>query len=135
MSMRVPHLAGIVEDITFEWLILDGDRHDLDPYVEIVSSYDTSLTVSLIETKGNYVHIGRKDRKVVWMSVLGAPSGEPPRVLYVGTVKQTLSDRRFALQDGTVLQLSKELSPPRPREQIRVLIDPEVDLVTEISPN
>lgn len=133
--MRIPDRAGLVEDITFEWLVLDGERHDLDPYVEVISSYDPSLTISLIETKAHYVHLGLEDGKVVWISVLGLPFGDPPRVLYVGSIRNSIDRSRIVLTDGTVLTKSNDVQTPTPGQEIRALIDPTADRVVEISPN
>jgi hypothetical protein len=132
---RWPDDEGVVTRISRDLTSLTLDRtrtFAIDRRLQSFSTVDGS-TLPLRGRLGQYVQVGVRHRKVVWLAAFASvvrERGERPVVYYAGVLVRT--DRRHAVfADGTVLALAPGVAAPRPvgvdrRRRIPVLatIDP-----------
>lgn len=129
-SNRFADDQGIVTDIDFESVQLDGSRkHTIDPEVQSFSTYNGKVT-PLLSWKQKYVHVGLDENKAaIWISGIGVVdrTADPPIVRYANGLLKSIDSRRNAIfADGTVIKLSKDLEiPPDPEgHRLNIQIDP-----------
>lgn len=130
---RFPDIEGVVTDVSFERLVLDGDRtHLIDTDVESFTTRGHSVT-PLLSWKNKYVHVGLgEDGAILWIAGIGIVSGDPPRVIYTG-IFERVARGRAVFKDGTTLRLAGGVKPsPRGRETVAT-IDPAEDVVVALT--
>lgn len=125
-SPRVPDAEGVVEEISFERITLDGDRsYGVSDNLASFSTYDLG-PVPMLHRKGQYVQVGLDGGEVEWMAGIGvvvrAPEVEPV-VFYNGHLLRT-GDGRAVFRDGTVLRLAQGVRSPVTEGLVRAEIDP-----------
>ncbi len=130
-SPRVPDVEGVVEEISFERITLDGGRsYGVSKELRSFSTYDLAA-VPMLHRRGQYVQLGLDGGKVAWMAGIGvvvrAP-GAAPVVFYNGYLLRVDGDRAI-FRDGTVLRLGRGVESPLPSGQLRAEIDPEAHAV------
>lgn len=125
-SPRVPDAEGVVEEISFERITLDGGRsYGVSDDLASFSTYDLA-PVPMLHRKGQYVQVGLDGDEVEWMAGIGvvvrAPGAEPV-VFYNGHLLR-VGDGRAIFRDGTVLRLGDGVRSPVPEGLVRAEIDP-----------
>jgi hypothetical protein len=130
-SPRVPDVEGVVEQISFDRITLDGGRsYGVSKELRSFSTYDLA-PVPMLHRQGQYVQLGLDSREVVWMAGIGvvvrAP-GVAPVVFYNGYLLRVEGDRA-TFRDGTVLRLGRGVESPVPSGLLRAEIDPEAKVV------
>jgi hypothetical protein len=128
---RIPDAEGVVEEISFDRITLDGGRsYGVSRQLASFSTYDLAA-VPMLHRKGQYVQLGLDGRKVVWMAGVGVVvrvPGTAPVVFYNGDLLR-VEGRRAIFRDGTVLRLGREVQSPRPSGPLRAEIDPAAHTV------
>lgn len=129
-TSRFPDDQGVVTEIDFESVQLDGKRkHEISREVQSFSTYSGKVT-ALLSWKDKYVHVGLDDEKVaIWISGVGVVDRtvDPPIVRYANGLLKEIDSRRNAIfADGTVIRLAKDMEvPPTPEgHRFNVKIDP-----------
>lgn len=107
-SPRHPDAEGVVESVTRDELVLDGDRrYSIGDELQSFSS-QTMQAVPVLQREGQYVHIGVDGDRLVWIAAIGSiVPGDPPTVYYTGVVEQ-IADGSVIFDDGTVLRLADD---------------------------
>lgn len=123
---RFPDAEGVVEEISFERITLDGGRsYRVSKELRSFSTYDLA-PVPMLHRKGQYVQLGLDGDKAAWMAGIGvvvrAPAA-PPVVFYNGHLLRLERDRAI-FRDGTVLRLADGLESPFLEGLVRAEIDP-----------
>jgi hypothetical protein len=127
---RVPDVEGVVEQISFERITLDGARSfPVRKDLQSFSTYDLAA-VPMLHRLGQYVQLGLNGKKVAWMAGIGVVvrAGAPPVVYYNGVLVRLDGDRAI-FRDGTVLQLADGVGSPVESGQVRAEIDPSLHRV------
>jgi len=127
---RIPDAEGVVEQISFERITLDGDRsYGVRKDLQSFSTYDLAA-VPMLHRLGQYVQLGLDGKKVAWMAGIGVVvrSGAPPVVYYNGVLVRR-DGRRVVFRDGTVLQLGAGVTLPVDHGLVRAEIDPALHTV------
>jgi len=128
---RVPDAEGVVEEISFDRITLDGGRsYEVSRKLASFSTYDLAA-VPILHRKGQYVQLGLDGRKAVWMAGIGVVvrvPGTVPVVFYHGELLR-VEGRRAVFRDGTVLRLGPGVRTPRPSGPLRAEIDPTAHAV------
>jgi hypothetical protein len=110
---RIPDVEGVVEQISFERVTLDGGRSfPVRKNLQSFSTYDLAA-VPMLHRLGQYVQLGLNGKKVAWMAGIGVVvrSAAPPVVYYNGVLVRLDGDRAI-FRDGTVLQLADGVGSP-----------------------
>lgn len=131
---RVPDAEGVVEDVSFERIVLDGDRtYRVHPDVESFTSRGHD-PMSLLQWEGRYVHIGlTPDEEAVWIAGIGVVArSDPPRVLYTGVFAGVDEEGRGIFEDGTVLRLDDGVEPVAEGREALAELNPERRVVTRL---
>jgi hypothetical protein len=135
-SPRVPDAEGVVEDISFDRITLDGGRsYGVSRKLASFSTYDLAA-VPMLHRKGQYVQVGLDGRTVVWMAGIGVVvrvPGTAPVVFYNGDLLR-VDGRRAVFRDGTVLRLGPGVQSPRSPGPLRAEIDPVAHAVRALVP-
>jgi hypothetical protein len=123
---RFPDVEGVVTEISFERITLDGGRsYRVSDQLRSFSTYDLA-PVPMLHRKGQYVQLGLDGDEVAWMAGIGvvvrAP-GRAPVVFYNGHLLR-IEGRRAVFRDGTVLRLGKAVKSPVAEGFVRAEIDP-----------
>lgn len=123
---RFPDAEGVVEEISFERIVLDGGRsYRVSKELRSVSTYDLA-PVPMLHRKGQYVQLGLDGDEAAWMAGIGvvvrAPAASPV-VFYNGHLLRTERDRAV-FRDGTVLRLAGGVESPVAEGLVRAEIDP-----------
>jgi hypothetical protein len=128
---RFPDDEGVVTDVNFERLTIDGQRkYEISQDVESFSTYDGTI-LSLLVHKNRYAQLGLDGKTVVWISGIGLVL-EDKTVVYVGEVSKA-DEKRLIFKDGTVLQLHPRVStPPAAGQRIKALILPDKHQIVEV---
>lgn len=111
---RIPDAEGVVEEISFERVALDGGRSfAVSKDLQSFSTYDLAA-VPMLHRLGQYVHVGLKGKKVEWMAGIGVVVRNPtaPPVVYYNGVLVRLENDRAIFRDGTVLRLADGVTSP-----------------------
>ena len=127
---RVPDVEGVVEQISFERVTLDGGRaYGVRNDLQSFSTYDLAA-VPMLHRLGQYVQLGLDGRKVAWMAGVGVVvrGSAPPVVYYNGVLLRREGDRAI-FRDGTVLQLAAGVSSPVDHGLVRAELDPALHTV------
>lgn len=130
---RVPDAEGVVEQISFERITLDGGRsYGVRKDLQSFSTYDLAA-VPMLQRSGQYVHLGLDGKNVAWMAMIGEviEGGGAPVVYYNGVLVR-LDDDRAIFRDGTVLRLADGVTSPVERGLVRAELDPSVHRVRAI---
>jgi hypothetical protein len=122
---RIPDVEGVVEQISFERVILDGGRSfAIRKDLQSFSTYDLAA-VPLLHRLGQYVQLGLNGKKVAWMAGIGVVvRGAAPPVVYYNGVLVRLDGDRAIFRDGTVLRLADGVTSPVARGLVRAELDP-----------
>lgn len=133
-SPRVPNVEGVVEKVTREVVVLDGDRtYELDPSLQSFSTYNLA-SASVFDRLGQYVHLGVDGDRAYWMAGIGTvTAGESASVYYVGVFEKEV-DGRAVFEDGTTLKLSKGADMPKAGTRVRVLVSVSQRSIVSIEP-
>lgn len=128
---RTPDAEGVVEQVSFEKITLDGGRsYGVRKDLQSFSTYDLAA-VPMLQRSGQYVHLGLDGKKVAWMAMIGEViegSGAGPVVYYNGVLLRLEGDRAI-FRDGTVLQLADGVTSPVGTGFVRAELDPSLHRV------
>lgn len=127
---RFPAAEGVVEQISFDRLTLDGDRsYGVRKDLQSFSTYDLAA-VPMLHRLGQYVQLGLNGKKVAWLAGIGVvvKGAGPPVVYYNGTLVRRDGDRAV-FRDGTVLRLAGGVTPPVAQGLVRAELDPALHTV------
>ena len=127
---RIPDVEGVVEQISFDRVILDGGRSfPVQKELQSFSTYDLAA-VPMLHRLGQYVQLGLNGKKVAWMAGIGVVvrSAAPPVVYYNGVLVRLDGDRAI-FRDGTVLQLADGVTSPVESGPVRAELDPSLHRV------
>ena len=127
---RIPDVEGVVEQISFERITLDGGRSfAIRKDLQSFSTYDLAA-VPMLHRLGQYVQLGLDGKKVEWMAGIGVVvrSVAPPVVYYNGVLVRLDGDRAI-FRDGTVLQLADGVTSPVESGMVRAELDPSLHRV------
>ena len=127
---RIPDVEGVVEQISFDRITLDGARSfPVQKDLQSFSTYDLAA-VPMLHRLGQYVQLGLNGKKVAWMAGIGVVvrSVAPPVVYYNGVLVRLDGDRAI-FRDGTVLQLADGVGSPVDSGLVRAEIDPSLHRV------
>lgn len=127
---------GVVSQIDFAKIRLDDKRsYSIREDVQSFSTYNGKVT-PLLSWKDKYVHIGVDDDKnVLWVAGIGVldRSVDPPVVYYSNGLLRRVDDKRRAIfDDGTVLQLDKDVKVLPAKSRVTAEIDSVRHVVTEL---
>ncbi|HKY76455.1 MAG TPA: hypothetical protein VJS45_09955 [Acidimicrobiia bacterium] len=126
---RVPDVEGVVQQISFEKITLDGDRSfGVRKDLQSFSTYDLAA-VPMLQRSGQYVHLGLDGKKVAWMAMIGEVIEGPAPVVYYNGVLLRLEGDRAVFRDGTVLQLADGVTSPVGTGFVRAELDPSLHRV------
>lgn len=134
---RFPDDQGIVTDINFSVVELDGERRL--PILEEVESFSTYTRRAqpLLSWKDKYVHVGLdREGGVRWIAGIGVldRTMDPPAIHYTGGLLIRIDRNGKAIfEDGTVLQLGSALERPPPGSTVRATIDPAKHEVIDVA--
>jgi len=131
---RYPDAEGVVEQVSFERITLDGRRsYGVRKDLQSFSTYDLAA-VPLLQRLGQYVQVGLTGEKVAWMAGIGVVVRRPdaPPVVYYNGVLVRLDGRRAIFRDGTVLRLAAGVTPPVRQGLVRAELDPAVHTVRAV---
>ena len=130
---RVPDVEGVVEQISFETVTLDGGRsYGVRKDLQSFSTYDLAA-IPMLQRKGQYVQIGLDGKKVAWMAMIGGVvQGTGAPVVYYNGVLLRLEGDRSIFRDGTVLQLADGVTSPVETGFVRAELDPALHLVRSL---
>ena len=127
---RIPDAEGVVEQVSFGKITLDGGRsYGVRKDLQSFSTYDLAA-VPMLQRAGQYVHLGLDGNKVAWMAMIGEviEVGAAPVVYYNGVLVRLEGDRAF-FRDGTVLQLADGVMSPVATGFVRAELDPSLHKV------
>jgi len=130
---RIPDVEGVVEQISFERITLDGGRSfAIRKDLQSFSTYDLAA-VPMLHRLGQYVQLGLDGKKVEWMAGIGVVvrSVAPPVVYYNGILVRLDGDRAI-FRDGTVLQLADGVTSPVENGLVRAELDPSLHRVRNL---
>ena len=127
---RIPDEEGVVEQISFDRVTLDGGRSfAIQKDLQSFSTYDLAA-VPMLHRLGQYVQLGLNGKKVAWMAGIGVVvRGTAPPVVYYNGVLVRLEGDRATFRDGTVLQLADGVTSPVGSGQVRAELDPSLHRV------
>ena len=127
---RVPDVEGVVEQISFERITLDGGRsYEVRKDLQSFSTYDLAA-VPMLHRLGQYVQLGLSGKKVAWMAGIGVVvRGAGPPVVYYNGVLVRLDGDRAIFRDGTVLRLADGVTSPVDQGLVRAELDPALHRV------
>jgi hypothetical protein len=120
---RLPDVEGVVTDVSFTELTLEGGRtYRITRDLQCFSTY-TLEPLPLLGRKGQYVQLGLDGSRVVWLaSIGGVLTGDEPSVYYTGSLERE-EDGRLYFRDGTVFRVGDGVQVPAPGF-VQVEIDP-----------
>jgi hypothetical protein len=130
---RTPDVEGVVEQVSFEKITLDGGRsYEVRKDLQSFSTYDLAA-VPMLQRSGQYVHLGLDGKKVAWMAMIGEVIEGPssPVVFYNGVLLRLEGDRAI-FRDGTVLQLADGVTSPVGTGFVRAELDPSLHRVRSL---
>jgi hypothetical protein len=130
---RIPDAEGVVEQISFDRIVLDGNRsYGVRKDLQSFSTYDLAA-VPMLQRLGQYVQLGLDGKKVAWMAGIGVVvrANAPPVVYYNGTLVRRQGDR-VVFRDGTVLRLAAGVVPPVAQGLVRAELDPALHTVRSL---
>ena len=130
---RVPDVEGVVEQISFEKVTLDGGRsYGVRKDLQSFSTYDLAA-VPMLGRLGQYVQVGLDGKKVAWMAMIGeVVRGTGAPVVYYNGVLVRLNGDRAVFRDGTVLQLADGVTSPVETGFLRAELDPALHRVRSL---
>lgn len=131
-SARTPDAEGLVEDVSLEDIRVDGKRYELSKNLLAFSTY-TLAAMPVLATEGNYVHVGTKEGKAVWVAQVAKPlrTSADALLVYEGTIRRVQGDR-VEFGDGTVLRAGKQVAVPAVGSRIQVELDPDTDRIKAV---
>jgi hypothetical protein len=123
-SPRTPDTEGVVTKVTTKEIQLDGRRsYHLSRDLQSFSTY-TLTTIPVLQSTGRYVQLGLDGDTATWIATVGAVIEQDPRVVVYTGELAAVRHGRLVFRDGTVLQLDKRVSVPKPQANVVVDIDP-----------
>lgn len=130
-SPRRPDAEGVVEEISAERIVLDGDReYSVSASLQSFSTYDLAAS-PMLSRRGQYVQVGLDGDEVEWMAGIGVVVRTPERdpvVFYNGHLLR-IDGGEAVFRDGTVLRLAEGVRAPEPAGPVRAEIDPAAHTV------
>ena len=131
---RYPDAEGVVEQVSFERIALDGGRtYGVSKDLQSFSTYDLAA-FPLLQRRGQYVQLGLDGKKAAWMAGIGVVvrrPDAPPIVYYNGVVVRRDGDR-LIFRDGTVLRLAAGVTVPATSGLVRAELDPALHTVRAV---
>jgi hypothetical protein len=127
---RIPDAEGVVEQISFDRVTLDGGRsYGVRRDLQSFSTYDLAA-VPMLHRLGQYVQLGLNGKRVAWMAGIGVVvrAAAPPVVYYNGVLLRRDGGRAI-FRDGTVLQLAAGVTAPVEQGLVRAELDPALHTV------
>jgi hypothetical protein len=127
---RIPDAEGVVEQISFDRVTLDGGRsYGVRKDLQSFSTYDLAA-VPMLHRLGQYVQLGLNGKRVAWMAGIGVVvrAAAPPVVYYNGVLLRRDGGRAI-FRDGTVLQLAAGVTAPVEQGLLRAELDPALHTV------
>jgi hypothetical protein len=127
---RIPDAEGVVEQISFDRVTLDGGRsYGVRRDLQSFSTYDLAA-VPMLHRLGQYVQLGLNGKRVAWMAGIGVVvrAAAPPVVYYNGVLLRRDGGRAI-FRDGTVLQLAAGVTAPVGQGLVRAELDPALHTV------
>ncbi len=130
---RLPDVEGVVEQVSFEKITLDGGRsYGVRKDLQSFSTYDLAA-VPMLQRAGQYVQLGLDGKKVAWMAMIGeVVEGAGPPVVYYNGVLLRLEGDRAIFRDGTVLRLADGVTSPVETGFVRAELDPALHRVRSL---
>jgi hypothetical protein len=128
---RHPDAEGVVEQVSFDRITLDGGRsYGVASDLQSFSTYDLAA-VPMLHRLGQYVHLGLDGNEVEWMAGIGVVVRNPatPPVVYYNGVLVRFDDDRAIFRDGTVLRLADGVTSPVASGLVRAELDPSLHRV------
>jgi hypothetical protein len=127
---RFPDVEGVVEQISFERITLDGGRsYEVRKDLQSFSTYDLAA-VPMLHRLGQYVQLGLNGKMVAWMAGIGVVvRGDAPPVVYYNGVLVRREGDRAVFRDGTVLRLAPGVTTPAEQGLMRAELDPALHTV------
>jgi hypothetical protein len=108
---RLPDAEGVVTAVTLRSVTLDGGRsYAVSPKIESFSVYNGAPT-ALLAKRGQYVQVGVRGDKAVWIQSFGTPVGDPPSVVFTGKLVSRTGSR-LHFRGGATLRLAGGVQPP-----------------------
>jgi hypothetical protein len=133
-SPRIPTDEGVATALRRDRIELDGRRsYPVDPAFKSFSTYSGQLE-PMVTRQGQYVQLGVRSGRAIWMAGIAAVVTQPQRaVYYIGRLAAVRDRTRLVFVDGTVLRLGAAVTTPKPAKQrVQVRIDPDRHRVVEI---
>jgi hypothetical protein len=127
---RIPDVEGVVEQISFDRITLDGGRsYGVPKDLQSFSTYDLAA-FPMLQRRGQYVQLGLNGKKVAWLAGIGVVvrGAGPPVVFYNGVLLRREGPRAI-FRDGTVLQLAAGVTAPVEQGLVRAELDPALHTV------
>lgn len=135
-SPRRPNAEGVVTEVTFDKLTLDGSRtFRVHPKLQCFDSA-TLRTVPLLQRKGTYVQLGVAGETVRWLAGYSAVvelPGQPAMAFHVGTVVRSEAGE-IVFRDGSVLKVAPGVQPAPAGAVARADIDVARHAVIALAP-
>lgn len=128
---RFPDDEGVVTDVNVQRLVLEGARtYTINAEVESFTSRGHEIT-ALVRWKDRYVHVGLKDREVIWVAGIGVVRKADSTVVYTG-VFDKIEKGGAVFRDGTVLKLGKGVDAVKAGSEAVAVIDTGTKTVVEL---
>ena len=129
---RFPDAEGVVEQVDFSHLTLDGGRtYKVTRRLQSFSS-QTLQAVPLLGRRHQYVQVGLDGRTLRWIAAIGSVLPlKPPTVFYTGTLLR-VERGRAVFRDGTVLTVERGVASPATNAFVQAAIDPATHRVRSI---
>jgi hypothetical protein len=131
---RYADAEGVVEQVSFERITLDGGRsYGVRKDLQSFSTYDLAA-FPMLGRLGQYVQLGLDGKKAAWMAGIGVVVRRPdaPPVVYYNGVLVRRDGQRAIFRDGTVLRLAEGVTPPATQGLVRAEVDPALHTVRAV---
>jgi hypothetical protein len=120
---RIPSAEGVVTAVTLRRVTLDGARSfGVSRRLESFSVYNGAPT-PLLAKRGQYVQVGVRGGKVVWIQSFGTPIGDPPAVVFTGRLDGVAAGR-LHFSGGATLRLGDGVPRPPTGVDVECVIAP-----------
>lgn len=130
---RVPDDEGVATSLSFDKIVLDGERtYSVSPDLIAFSTYTLELE-PMLRRRGQYVQIGLDGDTMVWMAGVGAvlPVDGSLRAYYTGVLER-IAGGRAQFRDGTVLAVDGDVETPELPRLVQIEIDVEKHAVVAV---
>lgn len=134
-SPRYPDDQGVLTEVSFDEITLDGERtYTVSENLRSFSTMTQKLE-PMLSRRGQFVQVGLDGDEVIWMAGFArVVPGDPPSVYYTGRLVDVDEDLGIAIfRDGTVLQLSRDLDVEVSEGEVVARINAETGRIVELS--